>query len=382
MRVLFTTAPMVGHFYPMVSYAWALRAAGHEVLVAAPENFADTVTGAGLTAAGALPAVDMPALMATDRQGKPVPASYETEARIRRSGGGWARLGAASLQATLTLVDVFRPDVVVSEPLEFAGQLAAHRSGIPWVEHGWGLRPAAGFAEAARAELEPELTRFGLAALPEPALRLDPCPPSFQHPGVRDGTPLRYVPFNGARPRPELLDRAAQRPSVFVTFGSLLPQINPQQTMPLLRFIIQELPTLGVDVLVGVSPKVAAQLPEPAGGAGAVGFLPLNEVLPRCSQMIHYGGSGTMMTALAFGVPQIVLAAAVADAPDNAARVTAAGIGVGLTPEDAMSCEPVRDACRKLLADATFAERAALLAADNAAQPSPAEAVSLLERLR
>ena len=38
MRVLITSAPMHGHLFPLVPLAWALRAAGHEVLVASPRT--------------------------------------------------------------------------------------------------------------------------------------------------------------------------------------------------------------------------------------------------------------------------------------------------------------------------------------------------------
>jgi UDP:flavonoid glycosyltransferase YjiC (YdhE family) len=372
---------MVGHFFPMVSLCWALRSAGHQVLVAAPADFAPTVTGCGLVASGAVPAAAMPTLMSTDRQGRSIPAVYETEARLRRSGGGWARLAAHSLDATLELARGFRPDVIVSEPLEFAGHFAAHHLGIPWVEHGWGLRPSPLFAAAAYEELRPELDRFDLAALPEPDLRLDVCPPSFQHPGTSPAAVQRYVPFNGARPRPGWLNAPAGGRRVFVTFGTLLPQINPAQTLPLLRFLIERLPDLGVEVLVGVAPQTAAQLPAPAENAGMIGWIPLDQVLPLCDLVVHYGGSGATMTALAYGVPQIVLAAAVADAPDNAERVHATGIGVGLSPEEAMACEPVRDACARLLDDHRYAERAGAFAAENAAMPTPAEVVATIEAL-
>lgn len=42
MRVLFTTNPLSGHFFPLVPLAWACRLAGHEVLVATAENFVST----------------------------------------------------------------------------------------------------------------------------------------------------------------------------------------------------------------------------------------------------------------------------------------------------------------------------------------------------
>lgn len=48
MRVLFTTTPGRGHFFPMVPLAWALRCAGHQVVVAAPPQIAESVRAAGL----------------------------------------------------------------------------------------------------------------------------------------------------------------------------------------------------------------------------------------------------------------------------------------------------------------------------------------------
>ena len=50
MRVLLTTYPEKTIFQPMVTLAWALRTAGHEVRVAIQPGFEDVVTGAGLTA--------------------------------------------------------------------------------------------------------------------------------------------------------------------------------------------------------------------------------------------------------------------------------------------------------------------------------------------
>ncbi|MGI5288137.1 hypothetical protein ACQEVF_33035 [Nonomuraea polychroma] len=53
MRVLITSVPLVGHFFPMVPLAWALRCRGDDVLVACPaEHFSATVTAAGLPVGG------------------------------------------------------------------------------------------------------------------------------------------------------------------------------------------------------------------------------------------------------------------------------------------------------------------------------------------
>ena len=48
MRVLVATTAGVGHFGPMVPFAQACRAAGHDVVVAAPRSFEPAVVAAGL----------------------------------------------------------------------------------------------------------------------------------------------------------------------------------------------------------------------------------------------------------------------------------------------------------------------------------------------
>ncbi|MEU0485051.1 glycosyl transferase, partial [Streptosporangium sp. NPDC006013] len=58
MRLLFTTAPLRGHFFPLVPLAWAARAVGHDVLVATTDGFAAVVARSGLPAASFGPATD------------------------------------------------------------------------------------------------------------------------------------------------------------------------------------------------------------------------------------------------------------------------------------------------------------------------------------
>ena len=79
-------------------------------------------------------------------------------------------LDAALEDGTLDLVRSWRPDLVISEPTEYAGPMAARSAGIPWVEHSWGLAPQPEYKPAAADELAPERRRLGLADLPEPDL--------------------------------------------------------------------------------------------------------------------------------------------------------------------------------------------------------------------
>ncbi len=58
MRVLFVSYPAIGHVFPTVPLAWALRAAGHEVLVATGCTGLEAAN-AGLHVADVAPGLDM-----------------------------------------------------------------------------------------------------------------------------------------------------------------------------------------------------------------------------------------------------------------------------------------------------------------------------------
>ncbi|MFY0575742.1 hypothetical protein ACN28S_16520 [Cystobacter fuscus] len=59
MRVLFCSSPLLGYFLPLVPWAWALRAAGHEVRVATAGEGLEACGRAGLHAFDAAPGVDV-----------------------------------------------------------------------------------------------------------------------------------------------------------------------------------------------------------------------------------------------------------------------------------------------------------------------------------
>ena len=108
-------------------------------------------------------------------------------------------------------------------------------------------------------------------------------------------------------------------------------------------------------------------------------FVAQAALLPRCRALISHGGSGSVVGAVAFGVPQVLLPLG-ADQPWNAERCDALGIGIVL---DAVACSPadVRDAVATLLRDPGYRERAARLRDETLALPGADHAVGLLERL-
>ncbi|MFZ6030195.1 MAG: condensation domain-containing protein [Chloroflexota bacterium] len=58
-------------------------------------------------------------------------------------------------------------------------------------------------------------------------------------------------------------------------------------------------------------------------------FLPFGSLMPHTRAVIHHGGIGTLVQAMAAGIPQLILPSG-ADRPDNAARARALGIAAQL----------------------------------------------------
>ncbi|WP_233621799.1 glycosyltransferase [Amycolatopsis sp. WAC 04182] len=105
-------------------------------------------------------------------------------------------------------------------------------------------------------------------------------------------------------------------------------------------------------------------------------FLPQQRILPYVDVVVCHAGSGTVLGALAHGVPLVVSPLAT-DQFDMAAQVDGAGAGV-LTDPGSPTRTGIRDAVRTVLADPAYRESAASLAARIAAMPEPG---SVLDQL-
>ena len=94
-------------------------------------------------------------------------------------------------------------------------------------------------------------------------------------------------------------------------------------------------------------------------------------MLPLASAVVSHTGSGTMLGALASGLPQVCLPRG-ADQFANADRVQSIGAGVRLLPDD-VTAESLRAAVTAVLDDPAYARAAAAVKAEIAAMPSAAE---------
>lgn len=346
MRVLFTTIGLPGHYFPLVPLAWACRAAGHEVLVATQADFVATAVRAGLP------------VVASGPGGGGLDATMAADGALGRLFGRTARKALPGLES---IVDTWRPSLVVSERAEFAGRVAAAAVGIPHVELHWGVPPLPGYRSAALAEL-------GLARLPAPSAVLDPWPPSLWLPHAKHHVGMRNVSYNGDTVVPDWVWRPRDRPRVCLTLGTVLPRLgdrSAETVLPMLR----QLAGLGVELVVAVDDAVAAGWPALPAEVAHVGRMPLAPVLAACDAVVHHGGNGTVLTALEVGCPQLTMPE-LDDQFDNAAAVARSGAGLRLLPDE-VTPHAIARHCAELLASPRFGVAAGRVAAEIAAQPAP-----------
>ena len=374
MRVLFSFAGGEGHLQPLLPLARAAAAAGHEVLLAGAASLAPVAEAAGLLFAATPPDV-------VPRRTPLRALDFERELQVvgERFAGSIAR---ERTRALLELCSPRAPEVLVRDELDFGAAVAAERLAIPAANvivapAGRFVRPEIVSKPLARLREEHGLDpRPGLAALAR-ELVLAPFPPRFRDP--QDPLPPGTRAFRPFSPRraADLPARPAGRPPfLHVTLGTIFNT----ESGDLLSRVVAGARSLGLEVVVTVGrtmdPRELGAQPD---GVHVERHLPLPELLPHCAAVICHAGSGTIVAALAHGLPLVCIPLG-ADQPLNAARCAALGAGVIL---DAMTLTPgdVRVAARRVLEDPGPRRAVARLQAELSALPGPAAILPPLELL-
>jgi UDP:flavonoid glycosyltransferase YjiC (YdhE family) len=375
-RVLFASWGGGGHFAPLVPLGWALRAAGHEVLVACHPGDTGPIVRAGLPALPVGPDVDLFAVL---RERREWPGDG---ARTR----GYAGMSASAVVVADILADDlvaycrgWRPDLVVYEPTSLVGPLVAGVLGVPAVRQLWTCdftAPVTGFPATVAGPLT---DRFDLGPLWTAGdLTLDPCPARLQVVDDLPRQPVRYIPYNGPARVPDWLREPPRRPRVCVTWGTSLHGLGTE-LMRHVPGVVRALGGLDVELAVAVLDEHRELFTDLPPNVRAVGPVPLHLLLPTCSAIVHQGGGGTLMTALTCGVPQVVIPS-IADQRFNARHLAATGAGVNLTGGADVTEEDVVTHTVEVLTDPAYRAAAATLRTEHLSRPTPAEVVEVLER--
>jgi UDP:flavonoid glycosyltransferase YjiC (YdhE family) len=378
--MLFTFAGGTGHFLPLVPFARAAENAGHVVAFGAQAGMLTTVAAAGFSGYDG----GGPTLLVTTARTPLLEFDLARELSAIRDGyaGRTARERATKLRQ---LCEVWRPDILVCDEMDFGALVAAETMGIPY---------ATVITIGSGAFAWPDLLREPLndirqehALPPDPELSmlrryliLSPFPPSF-----RD--PAKPLPPNAHAIRAVAAERAgsddeswlanrAPRPLVYFTLGTIFNL----ESGDLFERALKGLSNLPVDVVVTVGRELDPQVlgPQPSN-VHVRSYIPQSLLLARCELVVSHAGSGSVVGALAHGVPMVLLPMG-ADQPFNAARCEDLHVGRVLHPVEARP-EDVRLAALAVLSDATYKQSAMRLKAEIAVLPDPAYGIRLLDRL-
>ncbi|MGC5011906.1 activator-dependent family glycosyltransferase [Streptosporangium sp. DT93] len=408
MRVLFTSYAEKSHFLGMVPLAWALRNAGHEVRVASQPELTDVITGAGLTAVpvGKNHGLGRLLQLAKDTgqekdfdmaENRPEMLTWK---QIKTGYQGhvlwWCRVVNDPMVAGLTeYCRQWEPDLVIWEPLTYAGSIAAKACGAAHARFMWGLdltarmrghylraRQEEGVATDALAQWMGVHARgFGVPFSEDMTtgqFTIDYTPTSLRLDVPLTYLPLRYIPYNGVAVVPPWLQVPPTRPRVCLTLGTSATERLDGYSVPV-QDILTSLADLDIEVVATLPEKQQGELTHVPGNVRLVSFVPLHVLAPTCSVMIHHGGGGSFSTSVVNAVPQLILAD-MFDAPLKGELL--ARQGAGLTLHSSQATGPrVREHLLRLLNEPSFAEAARRLQQETHATPGPNQLVPELERL-
>lgn len=394
-RILLTTTGSLGDLHPFVAIGLELQSRGHCVTLATSNYYRSKVQQTGLRFAPMGPHLSIdsseqihrvfdlktgPEYLIRQILYPSVPAAYEEVIKV-----------------------IGEYDLIVTHPITVASQIAAEKTGIPWIStvtaplslfsrfdpsviapYAWvsnfrafgppfyGLVKKLGSLKT-KGWLGP-ITRFrqsvGLAPGRDPVFDgqhspqrvlalfsplLAPPQPDWPPQAITTGFPFYDQAEHGKG-----IDSALERffdagpPPVVFTLGSSAVHLAGNFYAESLAAVRR----LGCRAVLLVGPNDGLG-PLPAGTV-AIPYAPFSKVFPRAAVIVHQGGIGTAAQALAAGRPMLVVPFGF-DQPDNAARLQRLGVARAI-PRKRYSASAAFAALDPLLSNLEYADRAAAAA--------------------
>ncbi len=407
MRFAIETLGTRGDVQPYIALAQGLKQSGHEVQLAAPDQFSDMLRDMGIAFAPLpgefLELMDTPEGKAAIAGGRSFSAGFKLLKHVRPMMRGL-------LDAEWAAVSAFAPDLIIYHPKSIASPHMAEKLGIPSVLASPlpGFTPTAAFpspmlpfsslgpfnrvshslAIHGAALLFGRLIReWRRASLGLGGIRAQ------QHPA---GTIYAYSPHVVPKPadwgddvlvsgywfldsidwRPDAKLAAyldAGEPPLYVGFGSM-PEIDAGAFTDM---VIEALALTGKRALLATGGGALSAGPQPPGVHFIAGA-PHDRLLPRVAAVIHHGGAGTTAAALRAGKPTVACPF-FGDQPFWGRRIAQLGVGPPPLDRKTLSASKLAQAI-KSMDDARTRMRAADLGATIRAEDGVGAAVAFLQR--
>jgi len=389
-RILLAAFGDPGHAFPAIALGRTLAARGHRVWLQTWSKWREHVEREGMEFA---PAPEYQVFPTLERPLKP----YAAAVRAARE--------------TRPLIQAVNPDAVVVDILTVAAALAAELEGRRWatlIPHvmptsARGFPPYSSGARLPRTSLGRALWRSlapltsageqrGRDELNAARAQLGLPPLAHVHGGI-SGELAIVATF------PQLeYPRVEWNPAVEITGPLLWEQPHGETELPpgddplvliapstaqdpQQRMLAAALAGLGGErlrVLATTNRRTPAALIAVPANARVVSWLSYAKTMPHCAAVVCHAGHGTLVRALACGVPVLACPAG-GDMAENAARAGWAGAGVRLSRR-LVGPRAIRLALQRLLADERYARQAGELAAWAAANNGAERAANAVER--
>jgi len=378
-RILFSSTRGTGHLQPLLPYARALVAKGHEVLVAGPEDLSGALRSAGFKHAPFGHPGDE-GLAPFWARLRVVPKEEQAAVFVQEVfAGANAR---AAFPGVLDTIRTWQPQLIVRDSVEFGALVAAEVARVPHVRvavHQRAMEEQ--ICSLAAAPIDTLREAAGLAMDEGAGLLAERIftsfPESFegkgdsevQHPVYRIG-PAQEVPSSTIL---ALDPNTNGLPLVYITFGTIAT--TTPEAQHLYRTALAAVAGLPVRALLttgrGFDRGILGSVP---ANVSVEEWVPQIDVFPHTAVMVCHGGSGTVLGGLAACVPQVVVPLGT-DQPKNAERIAAIGAGLALENPDT---ETLRGAIERILGDSGFRDAARLISREMSTLHSIDEAASAL----
>ncbi|GGM57326.1 hypothetical protein GCM10012275_30530 [Longimycelium tulufanense] len=354
-RILFTAHSSVGHVRALVPAARIAAEHGHTVALAAPEAAAAEVAAHGVAH---LPAgLDMRQAVLED-VGPVADLPHEERVHAVHHHGFAGRPAPAMAADLVRLASEFKPEVIVREPTEFGGYLAAELLGLPHVT----LAANGGTPGIVNEAL---LVRLGehheaLGVLVEPSVAVlyrylhgVLMPPAFD---PSEATIPNACFYQQTSPRrlgerlPEwVADLDPARPVVLAALGTTGD--NMSETPALLRRIGRALDQLDVNAVL-VAGKHLTGEDVPGSRVRVVEWIAQPLMLEIADLFLTHAGFNSVRESLRAGVPLVAVPRS-AEQPQNAARCQELGVAQVTQPSEA-TATAIHDACAEVLGEPRY----------------------------
>lgn len=386
MRVLITSTGGLGHVQPMLPLARRLAARGHPVLWATAAPGLPRLAAEGIETVGA--GLAEATRMAEYRRRWPEGASLQGEARAEHQfpRGFGAVSTPPMFRDLLPIARSWGPDVIVSEAAELAAPIVARALHVPQVTHGFGLVVPPERLQAA-ADQAAELWA-AIGEEPQPyggcydTLYLDIYPRSLQPedlsriPHIQLVRPTSHTRIGDEAPSAGVQAAIADgRPLVYLTFGTVF---NVNDTFHAAVEALAATTDVVVVVTVGPTGDVDAFGPQPSH-ITIERYVAQSDLLDHAAVVVSHGGSGTLLGAMAMGIPQVILPQA-ADQLRNARACARSGAGIALFGDDA-TLNAIRAAVVEAMSNPAIQAAAERLETEIASMPTVDDAISAIAAL-